>query len=89
MTPIRKQLERLTDGLLFEITSALALAYQVRPLPSIVQRWRDKAEAALIEAMLIGQANAQQPLAAAKPDETVDELADTKPLKTRPPPPKH
>jgi xanthine/CO dehydrogenase XdhC/CoxF family maturation factor len=82
VTSVRKRLARLTDGLLFEVTSALALAHQIRPHPSLIQRWRDKMESALIEAMLIGQHEARL----AEDEQAEVELADTRPLKTQPPP---
>lgn len=83
MSSARKRLERLTDGLLFEFTSVMALVYKVRPLPSIVQRWRDKTEAALIEAMMIGQYENRDPREGAPFD---DPLEDTRPIPRTPTP---
>jgi hypothetical protein len=80
VTTVRKRIARLTDNLLWEVTSVLALAHQVRPLPSVISRWRDKIEASLIEAMLIGQHEARER------EPTDEEMADTRPLKTQPPP---
>lgn len=87
MISVRKELQRLCQSFMFELTSSLQLGHQLRPLPSMLQRWHDKLEATLLDAMMIGRqlerADNEPP-----PPPTVDELADTKPLKTRPPPPK-
>jgi len=84
VTSARKRLERITDGLLFEFTSTLALTYSIRPMPSVIQRWRDKTEAALIEAMLMGQHEAQRSNDNGSPFD--DPLEDTRPLSKRPTP---
>lgn len=78
MTSVRKRISYLTDRVMAEITTGLALAYQLRPLPSLIQRWRDHLEIALVDAMLVGKAEAEKPLPAEA------ELADTQPVKAPP-----
>lgn len=74
MTSVRKRISYLTDRVMLEITTGLALAYQLRPLPSLIQRWRDHLEIALVDAILVGKAESEmQPPAEA-------ELADTQPV---------
>lgn len=78
MTSVRKRISYLTDRVMLEITTGLALAYQLRPLPSLIQRWRDHLEIALVDAMLVGKAEAE----VREPAEA--ELADTQPVKAPP-----
>jgi hypothetical protein len=78
VTSVRKRISYLTDRVLLEITTGLSLAYQLRPLPSLIQRWRDHLEIALVDAMLVGKAEAEVPLP------LTAELADTQPVKGPP-----
>lgn len=84
----RERLDALITHVRTQLVSRLIVEYALRLKPETLE-WFDRLlRSAIDAAKLIGQLHAARPDTDDKP-ETETELADTRPMKTRPPPPKH
>ena len=81
----RQRIEDLVTKLKTELVSTLIVDYALRLKPVTLQKFDILFRAALEAARLIGQLHAARP--ADPPMTPEDELADTRPMRTRPPPP--
>ena len=88
MSRTRQRIEALLTHVRTELTSHLLLEYGVRLRPGSLEWFKALLLKALNAAKLIGQLHAARP-DVNEPAEADDELADTRPMKTKPPPPKH
>jgi hypothetical protein len=82
----RERIEALVTRLKTELVSTLIVEYALRLKPGTLQKFDALFRAALEAARLIGQLHAARP--SDPPLEPEDELADTRPMRSRPPPPK-
>jgi DNA transposition AAA+ family ATPase len=81
----RERLDALITHVRTQLVSRLIVEYALRLKPETLE-WLDKLlRTAIDAAKLIGQLHAARPDTDEKPE--TDELADTRPMKTRPPPP--
>lgn len=81
----RQRIENLAVRLKTELVSTLLVEYAVRLSPGTMQKFDVLFRSALDAARLIGQLHAARP---SDPQWTPeDDLADTRPMRTRPPPP--
>jgi hypothetical protein len=83
----RMKLEALVTRLKTELVSTLIVEYALRLKPTTLEKFDKLFRAALDAARLIGQLHAARPYDQEPLPETEDELADTRPMRTRPPPP--
>lgn len=82
----RERIEALVTRLRTELITTLIVDYALRLKPATLQKFDGLFRAALEAARLIGQLHAARP--ADPPLAPEDDLADTKPMRSRPPPPK-
>lgn len=84
----RARIEALVTRLKTEMVSTLIVEYALRLKPSTLQKFDQLFRAALEAARLIGQLHAARPSDSDRPLKPDDELADTRPMRSKPPPPK-
>lgn len=81
----RERLDNLVTSLRTQVVTTLIVEYALRLKPETLEKFDRLFRAAIDAAKLIGQLHAARPDDADEP--STDELADTRPMKTRPPPP--
>jgi hypothetical protein len=81
----RERLDALITHVKTQLVSTLIVEYALRLKPETLEKIDKLLRSAIDAAKLIGQLHAARPDDATP--ETSDELADTKPMRTRPPPP--
>jgi hypothetical protein len=82
---VERHVERLADRVMLTLLSTLVRLYNLRLVPESVLRLRQVIEEALREAAVAGKLDTLHPPTPLGPDQS---MIDTKPYKTRPPPPK-
>lgn len=84
----RERIENLATHVRTELVARLVLEHGVRLSPAMLEWFTELLRRALDAARLIGQLHAARPEYPPKnASDDVDDLADTKPMRTKPPPP--
>ena len=86
MSRTRQRIEALVTAIRTEVTTTLLVEYGVRLSPATLERFKALWLKALNAAKLIGQLHAARPDRNDEPDDEAGDLADTRPMKTKPPP---